>query len=276
MARTKSEIRQEIIDSKNSNAVLSNLTSTSATAIWLMWVEIVVIAIWSFELLFDAHKADITQQIESDKSHRLNWYRKKALDFQYGADLVDGEDYFDNAGIDQDTINAQKIIAEAAAVESPAKVLIKVVKEDAGELVPLDSSEYDAIKYYFSRIKDAGIKLEIISQNPDKIKVDLDIYYNPLILDSEGKRIDGLDSKPVQTAIINYLRDLEFDGEFIAEKMIDYIQAVEGVEKLHLNTCLAAKYDNPSFTSVGVSYNPYAGVLQFYDENDIDLKFIHV
>lgn len=276
MARTIKAIQAEIILAKENDAILSALDSTSKVAIWRLWTFIVASAIWTLEVLFDAHKSNVQDLIEAQKPHTLRWYQQKALSFQYGSDLVAGEDYFDNSLLDADQVAAQLVIAEAAAVENNFLLTIKVSGETNGELAPVSNDIYDALVYYFSEIKDAGVKLSVINNDPDKMTIKMDVYYNPLVLTSDGNRIDGASDTPVQDAINNYLRNLQFNGEMVLSHLIDYCQAVEGVEIPHVVECLCAKFDNPAFINVTVRYEPYAGTLRIYNDTDIELNFIKV
>ena len=273
MARTIKEIQAEIITAKEAQAGLSALNSSSTTAIWRLWTYIVAVAIFTLETIFDIHKAEVLDLIANSKPHTLRWYRQKALDFQYGSDLVYGQDYYDNSALTEDEVNAQKIVSEAAATEIDSFLRVKVMRELSGELEPVTNDQYSTIEYYFSEIKDAGVKLEIVSQNADKLLIEMDIYYNPLVLNSSGGRIDGASSEPVQDAIKSYLRNLNFDGEFVLAYLVDYVQKVDGVDIPHVVSCQAAKYDNPAFTNVTVKYNPFSGVLRIYNVGDLVLNF---
>lgn len=274
MARTIKEIQAEIIAAKEADATLAGLDSTSATAIWRLWTYIVAVAIFTLETIFDAHKAEVNDLIANSKPHTLRWYRQKAMDFQYGSNLVYGEDYYDNSALTEDEIIDQRIVSEAAATELDSFLRVKVMREVSGELEPVTNDQYQAIDFYFSEIKDAGVKLELISQNADKLILEMDVYYNPLVLNSNGNRIDGTSSAPVQDAIKKYLRNLLFNGEFVLASLVDYVQAVDGVDIPHVVKCQCAKFDNPSFTEVTVRYNPFAGVLRLYNPGDLTINFI--
>lgn len=274
MARTIKDIQADIIAAKENDATLSTLDSTSKVAIWRLWVYIMAVAIWTLEVLFDQHKADVEALIAAQKPHTLRWYQNKALEFQYGSDLVTGEDYYDNSSLSDDQIAAQMVIAEAAAIENNFTLTIKISGESGGELSPVDNDVYTALEYYFSEIKDAGVKLSIINNDADKLKLIVDVYYNPLVLKSDGARIDGASDTPVADAVKSYLRNLDFNGDFVLSHLIDYMQAVEGVEIPNVTECLCAKYDNPAFTNVTVKYNPYAGTLRIYDPGDLVINYI--
>ena len=124
-------------------------------------------------------------------------------------------------------------------------------------------------------IKDAGVNLLVRSVNPDRLRVEAEIYYDPAILDSSGARLDGTNSIPVQEAVYAFLRELPFDGRFVKAHLTDKMQAVEGVVIPEIRICEARRDDDPSFGSVDVIYNPYAGYLQIYiPDDDLILTFI--
>ncbi|MBV6442762.1 MAG: hypothetical protein EPGJADBJ_04486 [Saprospiraceae bacterium] len=278
MARTIAEIQAQIIAAVEADATLSaQLTSTSVTAIWRLWTYIVAASVWTLETLFDSFKVETSALIAAQKPHTLRWYQAKALAYQHGGTLLEGSDQYDNASLTPDQIADMKIVAQAAAVEDPTNnaVVVKVAKDDGGELEPLDGSETTAITAYFATIKDAGVKLLVRSVNADRLRIEVDVYYDATILSSDGARLDGTDSEPVQTAVKAFLRAAPFDGEFVKAHLVDAMQVIEGVKVPDLKVCQARRDDDPSFSSVNVFYQPFAGYLKIYDEeDDLVLNFI--
>lgn len=275
MARTIKQIQDEIIAAKNASPGLAGLTSASATAIWRLWTYIVAVAIYTLEVLFDTHMEEISTLVARQKPHTLRWYQQKALDFQYGSELPEGEDEYNNENLTPDEIEVQKVVAAAAAVESQTALLIKVVRDVNDELVPLSGDQYNAIHAYFLEIKDAGIPLELISTDPDKLQLDLEVLYDPQILNDQGERVDGTNSNPLKDAINQYLRNLQFNGRFVLAHLVDAMQAVEGVNIPTVLSCRAARFDNPNFSNVTVMYDPYSGSMRIYDyASDVTVTWI--
>jgi hypothetical protein len=276
MARTIADIQAEIIATVQADTTLGGLTSTSATAIWRLWTYVIASAIWAHESLWDLFKAEVAEIAADLKPHTLRWYRNKALAYQHGAALVAGEDYYDNTGLDPDDIEAQKIVKQAAVTETPDGLLtVKVAKETSGELAPLSVGEAAAVNAYFGEIKDAGVVLNVRSVNADRLRIEVDVYYDPTILSATGERLDGASATPVQDAAKAYLRALPFDGEFVKARLVDAMQAVEGVNVPEIRLCQARRDDDPSFGGVDVFYQPFSGFLKFYDPStDLVLNFI--
>ncbi len=273
MARTVEEIYQEIITNVQADSTLGAvLTSTSAVAIWRRWCFVMAMAAWVLEVLFDNHKAEVEELVAAQKPHTLRWYREKALTYQHGGSLGEGVDTYDNTGLSDATIEAQKIIKQAAANETGGLVTIKVAKESSGELVALDSTEHTGVSAYFAEIKDAGVFLEVRSVVGDDLYVVADVYIDTKILDVTGARLDGAADTPVLDAIKNFLRNLPFDALFIPQKMVDAIQAVEGVRTINLRECKAKRNDDATFSNVPVWYSPYAG---YFKNNPSNLLITH-
>lgn len=267
MARTITEIQQSIIDNVQANATLSPLlTSTSKTAVWRLFAYIVAVCAWTLEQLFDIFKTDIDEQISAKKPHSLRWYAEIAKAFQYGYDLVDEADYYDNTGIDDDVVAASKIVSYAAVVEQTRGVRIKVAKTVDTDLAALASGELDSFSDYMKKIKDAGVKLQITSGPADSLRLVLRIRYNPLVLNSAGARIDGTTATPVRDAIRAHLLNLPFNGVFSVQKLVDAIQAVEGVNDMNVDGCYT-KYGLLNFSSVNISIVPDAGYLRILNDD---------
>ena len=274
MARTIAQIQQAMLDEIAADGTLSTVaTSTSKVAIYRLFTRIVATCAWTIEVLFDTVKQEVNELIAQLKPHSLRWYANKAKDFQYGFTLPIDTDKYDNTGVTDDDIETSQIVKYSAVTEGEdGKLRIKVAKE-ATDLEPLDAGELAAFSEYMARIKDAGVRLIIESNTPDKLKLALKIYYDPLILNATGQRIDGSDLTPVQSGVKNYLKNLPFNGVFVLAYLVDALQKVEGVVIPHIESCLTS-YAAFGFTSVNVQYLPDAGYLRFESDADLTLEFI--
>ncbi|KAA2244563.1 nucleotidyltransferase [Chitinophaga agrisoli] len=271
MARTITEIQDDIINRMAATDGLADLNSTSKTAIWRMWTYIVAVTVWVLENLFDLHRTEVNTLINEKAPHSLRWYANKARDFQHGSDLIPEEDYYDNSRLSEDEIAARKIIAFSAVVEQERGLRIKVAKINEDDLGALSDVELQAFTEYMNRIKDAGVTPLIIdSLVADPLRLEMDIYYNPLVLDGNGARLDGTDPDPVGKRIKEYLRNLPFNGTMVLAYLVDAIQQVDGVVIPHIRHA-QARYGDLPFTEIDVQYSPDAGYLRIVD-NDADLQ----
>jgi len=275
MARSISEIQTEILVSIANDTVLAELNSPSATAIYRLIAYIVASFIWILEVLFDAHKVEVRTLIESQKPHTLRWYVNQVKAFQYGVDLNE-YGLYDNANRTAEQVANQRIVAEAAAIELNGRVTIKAVKRVGGIFAPLAPLEYTALNGYLSEIKDAGVRIDLISREPDKLYLSVDVFYSSQVLSPTGARLDGNNESPVKTAMIDFLQSVPFDGIFVKAKLGFALMAVEGVVVTEIRSCRATRIDISFPQNVDVFYQPYSGCLRFYDDNDLIINYIAV
>jgi hypothetical protein len=255
MARTIAQIQQSIVDAKNADATLAGITSSSRVAIWLLWTWVMATCMWTLEVLFDFHKAEVTGIIETLTPHTLPWYVAKAKLFQYGDTLPADSDVY--SPVDE----THRIVAFAAAVELPNLVRIKTAKVVGAVLGPLAGGELTAFTAYMNRIKDAGVRLQLTSGPADILQLGWTVYYDPLVLDATGVRLDGTGATPVLDEVNRFLDNLPFNGLFVLNNlMTDVVNNVEGVRIVKTNVG-QAYYGATAPVSVNPEYIPDAGYM---------------
>jgi hypothetical protein len=258
MARTIAQIQQSIIDAKTADSTLGPLlTSSSAVAIWNLWTYVVAFCQWTLETLFDAHVAEVTGIIATQKPHSLQWYVTKAKAFQFGASLPSGSDTYDPVALSGDP---SLVVTYAAAVEFTNLVRIKVATGSIGTLSALSSGQLTAFTGYMARVKDAGVRLQCTSGPADIFQPSMVIYYDPLVLDNTGARLDGTAPTPVMDAVNSFLNGLPFNGRFILDSFIAAMQAVPGVEIADITNAQAYYGATPPVT-ISTWYVPDAGYM---------------
>lgn len=278
MARTISEIQAHIIAEKDNSPGLKSLNSDSKTAIWRLWTYVTATAIWALENLFDLHKKEVDQFLLTKKPHNLIWYKAKAEAFQFGRELKPGSDCYDNTGVHHLEVAKSRIVKHVAIVENKKNgwVRIKAVKEVNGELQALsqkDPDELGALNRYIQRIKDAGVKLIVQSLPPDRLKMHIDIYYDAMVLDDKGGRLDGASIKPVNDTIRTYLRSLPFNGAFVLAALTDRLQETLGVVIPQIRH-VSVSYGTRKDVCIPVRYIPDGGYLRIYKEDDLKINYI--
>lgn len=274
MARTITEIQDDIISRVSATAGLAELNSTSKTAVWRMWTYIVAVTVWALENLFDVHKNEVNTLINEKAPHSLRWYANKSKNFQYGAELVHEEDYYDNSNRSEEDVAAQKIIAFSAVAEQEKGLRIKVARIKDDDLDALEAVQLEAFVEYMNRIKDAGVNPLVIESRPaDRLRLSLNIYYNPLVLDNTGARLDGTDPDPVGKKVREYLKNLPFNGTMVLAYLVDALQQVDGVVIPHISQARAS-YGEISPIAFDVKYNPDAGYLRILDADGLQISYI--
>ncbi len=277
MARTIDKIQEQIITEKDRSQGLESLNSTSKTAIWRVWTYITAVAIWTLENLFDLHKKEVDRLLLTKKPHNLLWYKTKAEAFQFGSELKPGSDCYDNTGVDHVKVAKSRIVKHVAVVENKKTgwVRIKAAKEVNGELQKLSNENPDelgALNRYMQHIKDAGVKLIVQSLPPDRLKMHIDIYYDAMVLDENGGRLDGGSVKPVNDTIDAYLRSLPFNGAFVLATLTDQLQETPGVVIPQIRH-VAVSYGTRKEVCIPVRYVPDGGYLRIYEADDLKITY---
>ena len=221
---------------------------------------IVAASIWTLEKLFDTHTAEVTDYIATMKPHSLRWYVEKAKAFMYGVPLINGSDQYDTTNLTDEQIAEKKIVTFAACTEANATLYLKVAK--AGP-APLTADEKAAFVAYLHEIKDAGVRIDVISENGDYLKLQMVIYYDPLLINANGES-KGTGNKVVEDAIKNYIENIPFNGEFRKNELEDAIQAVDGVVMVEFERAEHSETgDDDTFEEVIPYCKPTSGYFKF-------------
>lgn len=227
---------------------------------------IVAASIWTLEKLFDTHTAEVTDYIATMKPHSLRWYVEKAKAFMYGVPLIDGSDQYDTTNLTDEQIAEKKIVTFAACTEANATLYLKVAK--AGP-APLTTDEKAAFEAYLHEIKDAGVRIDVISEHGDYLKLDMVIYYDPLLINANGEsKADG--TKVVEAAIKDYIENIPFNGEFRKNELEDAIRAVDGVVMVEFVAAYHSETGTDDTYEEVVPYcKPASGYFKF-DNTDLE------
>lgn len=224
---------------------------------------------------FEQLKLDVFQVLRDMKVHTPNWYAYMAKQFQYGYDLIQDTDLYDNSALTDEQIERSKIVKFAAALSKRNKSIlyVKVATGSIENKKPLSQVQLAAFKSYLSQVQDAGVHIQVINAPADDILVEMDIYYNPRILNKYGQRLDGTNDTPVQNAIKQYVHNLLFNGVYVNAQMIDAVQAVSGVEFPEHKRSAARYGAYTEFRDIDAKEIPYSGYYTVKDEN-LKLNFL--
>lgn len=237
MARTISEIKLQMTAEFMHSSVIRSLYSIpdtvldnqfdsvfSKVSIENILFYVIAYSIYILERIFDNAIAAIKSYIDAVRPHTQSWYANKIKAFQYGDSLPVDSDVYPTI------IDDHKIISNCSVSEELGYLKIKVAKDQSGTLTPLSNEELEALNTYAYRVKDAGVRLSIVSLAADVVRVNAIIHYDPLVLKSDGTKINGQSGVVVvHEQIKTYLKNLPFDGLFSIMDLTDAIQNVEGI-----------------------------------------------
>jgi len=274
MARTIEQILTQIIAAKNADATLAaTLTSNSKVAIWRLWAYIIAVCIWTLENLHDITVAAQNKYIKDTKIHSFTWYSDYGKKFQFGSALPWGEVEYDNSGLTDAQVDAQKVVKFCSCTKTPGGLMVKVAGLTGGNLAPIGAPEFAAFQQYMFRVGAAGDNLFFKNNNPDSLKLAMTIFYDPLVLNSQGKRLDGTNDTPVMSAIDNFIKAMDFNGRLVPQYLMDAIESTEGVKVASL-TSAQSQYGVLAYSNIppeGVV--PDAGYLRILNPADLVITY---
>lgn len=285
MAKTRQQIKQEMTASFVANSHIKNAYGLTAgktfeeefslVSFENILFDLVSYSIFLLSQLFDFHKKEVDLEIQDEKRGRLSWYRWMALQFQNGFDLITDSDKFNNGNATIEQIENSKIIKYAAVNDGDAigRIIIKIAGETDGLLAPITEIQKESVEAYFEEVKFGGTDVTIINFLPDRLFLTLQIYRDPLVIDTNGTSIlNG--SKPIEEAIQEFMKELPFNGQYSNAALIDKLQKVEGVKIPHLIVAqsswidpIAGGYGTP--TNIDVKRVPESGYFEIPNFDNI-------
>ena len=235
--------------------------SFSAVSFESMIFGIMAAAIYVLEAIFDAFRRDVDKKIADAVVATIPWYHKICLEYQHGDAMILNESTYEY--VYEVVDDSKKIIKYAACRDRGGGVYILVagMGED-GYPKALSNDVLTAFREYVSRRKPAGVITDVFSYDPDDIKMQIRVQYDPMLINSDGSSIADPSVYPVEVAINNYLASILYGGTFNRNKLIDAVQSVEGVKDLVLgevnvkiaNAQAYTTVEGNNYTSVGGSF----------------------
>ena len=193
----------------------------SAVSILNLLIYIMAMAARTVEWLYNQFCEEVEERIAAALPGTVSWYWNKVMQFQYGDELNENGTY--------DVVDESKrIITHCAVLEVDNGILIKVNKGD-NTYEALTPTELAALQNYVDLIKFAGTYAVCYSYDPDEVAIELNIWRNPMVLDSNMNRISDGESV-IENAVLEYLNGIVYGGVFNKTKLLDAIQSVDGVE----------------------------------------------
>lgn len=303
MARTIAEIKAQIAETFISQDAIRSAYGISGkqsfdqtfspVSLESLMFYVVASCIWLLEKMFDRHAQEVDSKIETLRPHTRRWYASKAKEYMKGHSLImeggiEVADHYDTSGMTEADIDKARIVKYAVANEDErtGALFIKVAKRDSdGNPTPLDTAagndELAGFKHYISQIKDAGVAVNVINSPADKIKVEVIVVYDPVLLSprditgaedaNKCRRMtlmrDGKDV--IREAVLKVVSQLPFNGEYRNSDLMAALQAVEGVEVVDIVSVQAAPGDSSTYSPVVGYRRPYSG---YYNLAELTVK----
>ena len=242
MARTIADIKKSMTDRFMADAVIRERygfldgdtfeTKFSKVSFENILFFIVAASIYALESLFDQFRAEVDSKISSSVMASIPWYHKKCLEFQYGDELVYDDKTMSYGYAVED--NSKRPVRYASVRDNANGVDILVSCEAYGHPHQLPDNVLIAFKEYFNAIKPAGVLVNVGSYAPDALRIRLKVQYDPMVLSENGVLIRDSSVLPVNEAVRGYVFGIVYGGVFNKTRLVDAVQAAEGVEDVIL------------------------------------------
>ncbi|MCI2229596.1 hypothetical protein MC378_10490 [Polaribacter sp. MSW13] len=264
----------KMVAEKEANTALENITSESKVSIWRNFIYVVSFIANFVKELQEAHKKEVTALIDSQKHTNLNYYRDVVFNYRDGH-TFDSEMLDYTGTYTDDEIAIAKIVKRAASdtvnENGLEKIVLKLATETDGELSKIEEIALERIKEHVRINAPAGTNFSFISTRPDELKLTVNCYIDPQVLDDNGNRIDGTANNVVAEAVEAFFEDtnFKFDGELVLSLLEDQIQAVSGIQDKSVRfTNVQANSDVPAvWTTITERYTSYSGYYKIVELN---------
>ena len=257
MARTTQEIYDSLAGQRET--YIPEITSTSQSAEWKLWLWVFAYGIHLFEVVLDLMKSDVETKLANKQPGSLEWYIDTAKAFQLGDSLaVNTKGILSYAAIDA----TKQIVKHASAIEQDGEVLLKVAKYDEyGGLVPLSltNGEFLQFQRYVENVKFAGTGITITTFEADVIYYEVTVYYDPAYLPDTVQQ-------EVAEHLDAFRLELGFDGYFYSSDFVKAITNATGVKTAKITALTGTQGETTA--EIDVSYSVVAGYFN-YDEGSV-------
>ena len=202
----------------------------SQVSIFNLMITVVSTAILVFEKIHDIFKEDLTDLANSAIAGNTYWLQAQMLNFQYGDQILLDENFSPYYLVEDDS---KKIVTRCAVLDANP-VLIKVATGIVPNLTQLSAAQMSALQdyYYGTQFNEgigfAGVTATFISELPDRMFIEADIYYSSQLVTATVKTntINAIDN------FFATFQNTNFDGTVFMIKLTDAIQAVIGVTRV--------------------------------------------
>lgn len=257
--RSLQEIEQQITDKASEYDALAALNHhANAISLWRALVSVFAFAAQYIEKLMYRLQNEIDAKMNTQYIGDKQWYQQLVRDYQHGDPLsiIDGRIGY--ATVDDN----KKIISQVHCSDSntPGQIIIKALKQNAQ---PLSVDERAGMLSYLNQVKIVGTHIILKSLPAEKIKLNLTIEINKQVFKANGNRIqDG--APTIYNSLEQYLATLPFDDVFYLSKVVDHLQAIEGVKDVQINS---AQTENGQ--PINRKYTPESGHLTLHEKSQM-------
>lgn len=203
MAKTVTQIYNELLNEKTNHADLNGLNSTSTTAIWRLWLYLTAIAHKLLYDMWDKTKEEINQIGAQQIVGTKPWYEGLALNWTGGSIGV----------------IAASCIEILTTLDK--KVILRVAGDNgSGGYTNLSTPDRTALQTYINSKKVVGTDVDIISSTADLLWFGFSIKYTGVLATVQAD---------VEQAIKDYISNLPFGATLSMSQLSNALFSVQNV-----------------------------------------------
>lgn len=280
MARMIEEIQKTMaVDLQNR---IPQQLSVSKFAEWRLWTYMVAVAIHTFEVILDLFRKEMETLTNKITPGTVRWYAEMCYRFQNGHKLLFDEKtamlYYAE---DDPEARIVKIVAiteketysgrgtEGGQIpEKKNSLLIKAAKLDRnGKIEPLTLEEKYNFTAYIDAVKFAGVSTDVVSTTEDKVKYDLQVWFDPAVPHS-------LVEENVRKALADFKSSLGFDSMIYTQKLVDAVLSAVGVITCELRSLACRGTSDADYRPVSVFAELESGYFEYAEDSVLRLTSI--
>lgn len=271
MGRNLTEIYNEAKLTRDKFLSLTEFRNSSKLSVLDAFTWVVAACIWSFENILDVFKFDINLILQNRINGTPAYYSKMLLEYQSGDQLAVDESgirfYYPN--VDE----SKRIITRVSYSEYNIEgyldkgLLLKVASGSPGGYKKIEREEILKVQEYINQIKFAGTFVSVVSREGDILIPKLTVYHDGTLSDDELYT-------NIESALNDFIANVEFNAVVYSQKIIDAIQAVEHVIDVYVGSdqgIYVAQY-NDDGNLVEVEGNAQIKVERFFVPNSGYIK----
>lgn len=241
MARTIAEIKQGMTDRFMAEEAVRERYGFTASdtfeskfskvSIEGLLLYVVAFGIWVVERLMDEHRTAVEGMLAERLPHTARWYRNLVLGWV--------PEWAEEAPVKWCSVD-----------DRHSRLRIKVAAGEAGARRTVDAAAVAGLEAYLAEEKDAGLRIEIVNENRNRLKMEVTVWYDAgVLLPSEGA---------VERVLREAVSNMEFDGLLSRNGLEDAVQGIAGV-RLVRTDMLETRYDGGSWKEFGVQRRAESG-----------------
>lgn len=205
----------------------------------------------SFQNLWEVFREQVNDLALDGHYGTARWYVAKALQYQYGHDLV-----FTPLDAVYDPVDTSaRVVSQAAVEEAAYKVILKASRLVNGVPQPLTADQRVGLQDFINEIKPVGIRVVVRSAFPDGLRV-----YGQMVGDAK-QGLAAIEAAG-QAAITAYITNLDFNGVFSINQMRQRVLAVPGMIDFNVDAVASRLANGTSWVAITRVRRAYAGYMK--------------